>query len=197
MQRFLPRFPWALTMALVGPLTVCPIVLLPEEVLARSVSPSSQGPSSQKRATPKGPKPKIDRLTVFLPPSGKKGAPQSTASTATRDRQSCLIGGDPLKLTWPEVQSSRPQFSLYRSNTASRQAVLALRGPGFYERQVVSLPPEPGWVTLAWPSQSPPLAIGQPYEWFVVVVCGDSPEPDDPTFSGGFDPKTRSIGPIP
>jgi Domain of Unknown Function (DUF928) len=153
---------------------------------------SAQGPNPVK-----GPKPKTERLTIFAPPSGKKGAPQSTASTATRDRPSCRPGGEPLKLTWTEAQSDRPHFSLYLPNTSSRQVVLALRGTGFYERHVVSLPAEPGWVKLAWPSKSRPLPIGQRYEWFVVVLCGASPEPDDPTFSGGFDPKSRSILPSP
>jgi hypothetical protein len=188
MHRFLSRFAYALTVSLTG----CAIVLLsaatPGDFNLRA---SAQGPNPVK-----GPKSKIDRLTIFVPPSGKKGAPQSTASTATRSRQSCRPGGEPLKLTWTEARSDRPHFSLYLPNGASRQAVLALRGTGFYERHVVSLPAEPGWVTLAWPSQSPP-PIGQRYEWFVVVVCGASPEPDDPTFSGGFDPRSRSILPSP
>jgi hypothetical protein len=184
MRRFLSRYS--------GVLTGCTIALLSAAVTGGLTDrASAQGPYPVK-----GPKPKTDRLTIFVPPSGKKGAPQSTGSTATRDRQSCRPGGEPLKLTWTEAQSDRPQFSLYLPNTASRQAVLALRGTGFYERHIVPLPAEPGWVKLAWPSQNPP-PIGQRYEWFVVVVCGASPEPDDPTFSGGFDPKSRSILPSP
>jgi hypothetical protein len=184
MHRFLSRFS--------NGLTGCAIALISVAILAGGVTlrASAQGPSPVK-----GPKHKSDRFTVFIPPSGKPGAPKSTASTATRDRQSCRPGGEPLTLTWPETQSDRPQFSLYLPQGASRQAVLALRAPGFYDRQVVALPAEPGWVTLTWPDQSPPLAIGQRYEWFVVVVCGASPGPDDPTFSGGFDPLSRSILP--
>ncbi len=194
MTLFLARFSGSLASVLAARLSGGSIALLSAAVLAGGINPSAlaQGPSPVK-----GPKPKADRLTIFVPPPGKKGAPLSTASTATRDRQSCRPGGEPLKLTWSEVQPARPQFSLYLPNTAARQVVFALRGPGFYERQVVPLPSGSGWVKLAWPEQSSPLAIGQRYEWFVVVVCGASPEPDDPTFTGGFDPKSRSIVPVP
>jgi hypothetical protein len=185
MHRFLVRF----SGALMGYAIVLLSAAMPGDFNLRA---SAQGPNPVK-----GPKPKTERLTIFAPPSGKKGAPQSTASTATRDRPSCRPGGEPLKLTWTEAQSDRPQFSLYLPNTASRQVVLALRGTGFYDRHVVSLPAESGWVKLAWPSKSRSLPIGQRYEWFVVVVCGASPEPDDPTFSGGFDPRSRSILPSP
>lgn len=171
---------------------------------------------------------KADRLSAFTPPVGKKGAPQSTASGATRDRRSCATGDGSLKLALPDSKkvspTARPQFSLYLPNTAASQVVLALRNPsiGFYERVILPLPPQSGWVNLPWAKpdatiastakpipraaivQSPHRQISplgrtssQPYEWFVVVVCGSSPEPDDPTFSGNFDPQTGATTSVP
>jgi hypothetical protein len=160
------------------------------------------GNASPMPSPPKNGVHRSGRISVFVPPKGTAGAPRTTASTATRDRRSCR-SAEPLQLALTDPgaigPSARPQFSLYVPPSSARQVVLALRNEsiGFYERVTLPLPAEPGWLTLQWPEGTAALDGRLDYDWFVVVMCGSSAEPDDPTFSGSFLPGAKTVTAVP
>jgi hypothetical protein len=53
--------------------------------------------------------------------------------------------------------------------------------------------PETRLVSFQLPPFSPPLKTGQRYRWSIVVVCGASVEPDDPTFTGWIEPQAPTL----
>lgn len=136
--------------------------------------------------------------SYFVPP--KQGAPKSTANSATRNARSCGPQEPAIEAIAPPggyglTLRDRPQIILSLPPTSAQRVALLFRNETgtFFESALLSIPqssrlnpsssPEPQWVTFQLPNASRPLPSGR-YRWSLVVICGASIEPDDPTFMG-------------
>ncbi|NJN31666.1 MAG: DUF928 domain-containing protein [Synechococcales cyanobacterium RM1_1_8] len=52
------------------------------------------------------------------------------------------------------------------------------------DRPQLSKQPDTTWVSFQLPASAQPLLPNRRYQWSLVVICGDSVQPDDPTFTG-------------
>ncbi|WP_193912716.1 DUF928 domain-containing protein [Desmonostoc muscorum] len=89
-----------------------------------------------------------------------------------------LVPSDQSGLTWAE----RPTFWVYLPKTSARQMVLSVKAAGNQPHFQSFLPitKEAGIVGIPLPTNSPPLEVGKSYQWAVVLLCGDRPNPNDP-----------------
>lgn len=147
-----------------------------------------------------------DLENLFVPPKGN--APQTTANSATRDPLKCSPEEAVIEAFVPPLgyglsSRDRPAITLnLPTNTAAQQVALLFRdesgdiaqrallpipkaslGEGSGNSLGVPVAPSRR-VQFQLPASSPGLLPGQLYHWSLVVVCGDSVEPDDPTFMG-------------
>lgn len=81
-------------------------------------------------------------------------------------------------LTWAE----RPTVWVYLPETSARQMVLSVREGSSqpHSQQFVSITGDPGVVGILLDGSTPVLEVGRAYQWAVVLVCGDRPNPNDP-----------------
>ncbi|NJR70973.1 MAG: DUF928 domain-containing protein [Synechococcales cyanobacterium CRU_2_2] len=136
--------------------------------------------------------------SYFVPP--KQGAPKSTANSATRNARSCGPQEAAIEAIAPPggyglTLRDRPQIILSLPPTSAQRVALLFRNEtgAFFESALLPIPqssrsnlfssPELQWVSFQLPNSSQPLPSGR-YRWSLVVVCGASIEPDDPTFMG-------------
>jgi hypothetical protein len=81
--------------------------------------------------------------------------------------------------------SERPTFWMYLPQTSAKQVVLSLQkeDASSHSQWVFPVPSTAGVVGLQPPADAPPLKIGETYQWAVVLVCGDRPNPNDPAIA--------------
>ena len=166
---------------------------------------SHQQPSSNQRTK----SPRASQLlqtleNLFVPPKG--GAPQSTANSATRHPGKCNANEAAIQAITPPLgyglsASDRPAITLDLPPTSAQQVALLFRSEsGLVEHQawlpIAQPPAQPSgqqsqiderskhWTSFQLPESSPGILPGQSYRWSLVVVCGETIEPDDPTFMG-------------
>lgn len=142
--------------------------------------------------------------TAFVPP--KDSAPSATATSATRDPQRCQAKEPRFHAVVPPggyglTLKRRPVITLELSKTSAKRVAFVvqdesgkLHGSAFLplsqsSEQPLSEAVRPSagasqWVGFQLPDSIPPLEANQPYRWSLVVVCGESLQPDDPTFMG-------------
>lgn len=175
-----------------------------------AAAPKEQANPPKKTRSPKSRQILQTLENLFVPPQGK--APKSTASSATRNSGKCAAEEGEIQALLPPQNygsqnyglsaTAHPAITLNLPSTAAKQVALLFRNQsGELEQQVwLPIPPrstqqgstqqlregEPSsqLTQFQLPPSSPGLQPGQPYRWSLVVVCGDTVEPDDPTFTG-------------
>jgi hypothetical protein len=133
---------------------------------------------------------------VFVPPTG--GAPRETKGGAARGDVLCTASIEPgaqkLVLIAPATSSrvlttlERPTFLIYVPPTSAGKALFSLKtdkNQGHY-RTFIPVPQKGGIVRITLPSDAPPLALNQSYEWGFALLCGGKLRPDSPAVSSNI-----------
>lgn len=129
----------------------------------------------------------------FEPPGDD--APDSTVGAGSRTNSACPGDEGNLRSHMPErnyglTTKDQPGIYVQLSNTTAQQVVLAFRNEAntYYERAFLPLPDIDSQaetlIRFALPDQAPPLAVGENYHWTLVLVCGETVQPDDPILTG-------------
>ncbi len=129
----------------------------------------------------------------FDPPGDD--APDSTVGAGSRTNTACPENVGTLRSHMPErnyglTTQDQPGIYVQLSDTTAQQVVLAFRNEAntYYERAFLPLPDtnsqEETLVRFALPDQARPLEIGENYHWTLVLVCGETVQPDDPILTG-------------
>lgn len=132
----------------------------------------------------------------FNPPGD--GKPKDTSSGGSRDGLRCSQNEQSIQPLMPKrnyglTLSERPAIFVYIPETSARKIVLAFRAEtGDYKRAFLPITTRAGIVSFTLPDQESPLAVGKNYQWSVVVVCGETVQPDDPVVSGWVQRVARS-----
>jgi Domain of Unknown Function (DUF928) len=126
---------------------------------------------------------------AFDPPGS--GAPPETHGAGSRGDQTCPNQSEPIRSLMPIERgvtfSDRPAVAIaVPENSLVKQAVLTFRDDQEQIHAQVTLPvlPKQGIARLQLPPSTPPLAVGKAYRWSVVMICGDTVQPDDPILTG-------------
>lgn len=142
----------------------------------------------------------ITRVLFKPPPEDKK--PERTQGAGSRHDGQCprdvsptnvaklsserpsmvpLVTTDNTGLTLAE----RPTFFIYLPETSAKQIVLSIREEGttHHSQTFFPLTGVSGIINLQPSPDSPPLEVGKTYQWAVVLVCGERPNPNDPAIA--------------
>ena len=78
--------------------------------------------------------------------------------------------------------NDRPDFWVYLPKTSAQQAILTIKEEGIkpHWEQPIKLAGDVGIVKIELPDNAPSLEIGKNYQWALVLVCGNRPNPNDP-----------------
>jgi hypothetical protein len=132
--------------------------------------------------------------TVSFTPPPDDNKPDRTAGAGSRGGQ-CIqdatvspANTPPLMALVPTAnrgltQAEHPTFFVHLPATSARQAVLSIREEGThtpYSQTFFPITGTPGIISLKPSENSPPLEVGKTYQWAVVLVCGERPNPNDP-----------------
>lgn len=133
----------------------------------------------------------ISRIS-FKPPSNDK-QPDRTAGAGARggrcpeDAIVSTANTPPLMALVPTTNAGltlaqRPTFWVYLPKTAAKQVVLSIKEGGIqhHSQTFFSIAERSGIISLQPSEDSPPLEVGKTYQWAVVLICGERPNPNDP-----------------
>lgn len=133
----------------------------------------------------------------FIPP--ENGTPKDTSSGGSRDGLRCSQNEQSIQPLMPKrnyglTLEERPAIFVYIPETSARKIVLAFRSETgeFYERAFLPITTRAGIVSFTLPERESPLAVGKNYQWSLVVVCGETVQPDDPVVRGWVQRVARS-----
>ncbi len=139
------------------------------------------------------PTPRILTRVLFKPPPEDK-KPHQTRAAGSRNEGRCPQDRDssstPLTPLVPSASfglttTERPTLWLMIPKTTARQVVLSIREEGiqYHSKTLIPITGESGVIGLQPSADAPPLATGKTYQWGVVLVCGKTPTPNDPSFA--------------
>lgn len=135
--------------------------------------------------------------TVFFQPPPEAGRPEETEGAASRQDRVCSqdsispqtkTQSDRPQLTaivpkrnYGLTTAERPTMWVYIPPTSARQAILSIKEEGFtpHWQQSFKLG-ETGILGIELSDRAPALELGKNYQWAVVLVCGERPNPNDP-----------------
>ena len=133
----------------------------------------------------------------FNPPGD--GKPKDTSSGGSRDGLRCSQKEQSIQPLMPKrnyglTLAERPAIFVYIPETSARKIVLVFRDETgeFYERAFLPIAARAGIVSFTLPDWEPPLIVGKNYQWSLVVVCGETVQPDDPVVRGWVQRVARS-----
>lgn len=132
----------------------------------------------------------------FDPPGN--GTPKDTSSGGSRDGLRCSQNKQSIQPLMPKrnyglTLEERPAIFVYIPETSARKIVLAFRSEtGDYKRVFLPITTRSGIVSFTLPNWEPPLTVGKNYQWSLVVVCGETVQPDDPVVRGWVQRVARS-----
>lgn len=132
----------------------------------------------------------------FDPPGD--GKPKDTSSGGSRDGLRCSQNEQSIQPLMPKrnyglTLSERPAIFVYIPETSARKIVLAFRSEtGDYKRAFLPITTRSGIVSFTLPDRESPLTVGKNYQWSLVVVCGETVQPDDPVVRGWVQRVARS-----
>jgi hypothetical protein len=133
--------------------------------------------------------PPVSIYQAFDPPGS--GAPPETHGAGSRDGQRCPSQEEPVRSLMPIERgvtfSDRPAIAIaIPEKSPIRQALLTFRDEQEQIHAQITLPvtSKQGIARLQLPASAPPLAVGKAYRWSVVMICGETVQPDDPILSG-------------
>ena len=137
---------------------------------------------------------KINRTVLFQPPP-EESQPEETEGAASRQGRVCSqevtsSSDETLNNLTAIVPTSnygltvaeRPSFWVYLPETSATQLILTLKKPGRnpHWQQAVNLPEQSGIVGIKLSDEAPALEMNEEYQWAVILVCGNKPNPNDP-----------------
>ena len=124
----------------------------------------------------------------FEPPGD--GAPRDTSGAGSRDGAACSPNEPAVKALMPErnfglTLAERPTVFAQLGDTAAEQVALVVTNEAetYYEKAFLSISAD-DIAAFTFPSSFTPLATGENYRWSLVVICGETVQPDDPVLSG-------------
>ncbi|MEO1373893.1 MAG: DUF928 domain-containing protein [Cyanobacteria bacterium J06635_10] len=124
----------------------------------------------------------------FEPPGDPE--PKDTKGSGSRDGNKCSTNEQKIKALMPKRNygltfQKLPKIFIRLPQTKAKQIMLSFRSEDgkYYQRAFLPIT-ERGIVSFNLPQEKPSLSIGKNYQWSLVVVCGDTIQPDDPTFQG-------------
>ncbi|MEH2067215.1 MAG: DUF928 domain-containing protein [Nostoc sp.] len=136
----------------------------------------------------------LQNIIVFqenFDPPGDPEPKSGTVGAGSRDGQRCSANEQPIKPLMPKRNfgltfEEHPPVFIYFPKTSAKKVLLTFRDEtgNYYERTFLPITTGEGIVSFIQPKEKTPLAIGKNYEWSLVVVCGKTVQPDDPTFKG-------------
>ncbi len=125
----------------------------------------------------------------FDPPGDEQ--PKDTSGAGSRDGLRCSPDEQPIRSLMPKrnyglTLEERPSIFLNLPPTSAKQVILMFQDEAGESYETASLPitSNAGIVGFTLPNDKPPLTVGKNYQWYLVVVCGETVQPDDPTFRG-------------
>ena len=138
--------------------------------------------------------------TVLFQPPPEEAQPKKTEGAASRQNKICsqdLLSRQQsnsdrsnLRAVVPDrnyglTTTERPTFWFYLPVTSARQAILSIQEDGItpHWQQSINLTGETGIVGIKPSPNAPALEIGKSYQWAVILVCGDRPNPNDPVIT--------------
>ncbi|MEM7712293.1 MAG: DUF928 domain-containing protein [Cyanobacteria bacterium P01_A01_bin.68] len=124
----------------------------------------------------------------FQPPGDPE--PKDTKGSGSRDGSKCSAQEKAIKPLMPKrnyglTLQKLPSIFIRLPKTKAKQVMLSFqdeRGK-YYQRAFLPITSH-GIVSFSLPEDKPALNIGKNYQWSLVVVCGNTVQPDDPTFIG-------------
>jgi hypothetical protein len=133
----------------------------------------------------------ISRIS-FKPPSDDKQPDRTTGAGARggqcpKDAIVSTVSTPPLMALVPTTNAGltlaqRPTFWVYLPDTSAKQVVLSIKEEGTqqHSQTFFSIAGKSGIISLKPSDNSPPLEVGKTYQWAVVLICGERPNPNDP-----------------
>lgn len=125
----------------------------------------------------------------FDPPGD--GRPKDTVGAGSRDGQRCSSNEPPIRVLMSDrnyglTLQERPSIFVDLPETSAKQAILTFQDEEGknYQRAFLPIPAGEGIVSFALPEDKTPLVAGKNYQWSLVLVCGETVQPDDPLFRG-------------
>ena len=136
----------------------------------------------------------INRTVLFQPPP-EESQPEKTEGAASRQSRVCsqeitsssnrqlnnLTAIVPIS-NYGLTIAERPSFWVYLPETSATQLILTLKKQGRnpHWQQAINLPEQSGIVGIKLSDEAPALEINEEYQWAVILVCGNKPNPNDP-----------------
>ncbi|MEH2295867.1 DUF928 domain-containing protein [Nostoc sp.] len=139
---------------------------------------------------------KVNLLKQFVfeenfEPPGEPEPKSETVGAGSRDGLRCSENEQPIKPLMPKRNfgltfQDHPPVFISLPKTSAQKVVLTFRDEmgNYYERTFLPITTSGGIVSFTQPKEKTPLTVGKNYEWSLVVVCGKTVQPDDPTFKG-------------
>ena len=125
---------------------------------------------------------------TFVPPGEPE--PKDSKGSGSRDGKKCSPNEQQIKPLMPQrnygltLQKLPPVF-VRLPKTKARKVMLSFRDAKGKDYQRAFLPiTANGIVSFSLPEDKSPLSVGKNYQWSLVIVCGNTVQPDDPTFQG-------------
>ncbi|MEL6462762.1 MAG: DUF928 domain-containing protein [Cyanobacteria bacterium J06621_15] len=116
--------------------------------------------------------------------------PKDTKGSGSRDGKKCSPQEQDIKPLMPESNygltlQKHPTIFVRLPKTTAKRVMLSFQDEArnYYQRSFLPIT-ENGIVSFKLPEDKPFLSIGKNYKWSLVIVCGDTVQPDDPTFIG-------------
>ncbi|MBR8831415.1 MAG: hypothetical protein N5P05_000900 [Chroococcopsis gigantea SAG 12.99] len=143
------------------------------------------------------------RTVTFQPPPGR-GQPVSSAGGGTRNQGKCPLDRSRKlpRSTGPSILalvpgggggltlSPHPTLWIEIAPTSAKQLIFYIReeksGKNYYQ-SIVNIADGSTLIPLSIPANLPGLETGKIYLWSAVIVCGDSPHPDDPSVTASIE----------
>ncbi len=138
------------------------------------------------------------------------GEPPNTLHGATRGFLQCPQDQPPNQLSETPHQSSmialvppdrkgltvaeHPTIWLKNASTSAKQIIFNIRDKNqkIHFQTILSISTQSELIALSIPSNYPELEIGKVYEWSAILVCGESPHPDDPLITASIERVIRN-----
>ncbi|MGB6294841.1 MAG: DUF928 domain-containing protein [Rivularia sp. (in: cyanobacteria)] len=134
----------------------------------------------------------------FTPPGEPE--PKETKGSGSRDGGKCSSEEQKIKPLMPERNyglslQKHPSVFINLPKSKAKQVMLSFRDTQgkYYQRAFLPITSN-GIVSFSLPEDKPSLTVGKNYQWSLVVVCGNTVQPDDPTFMGWVQRVERTSG---
>lgn len=136
---------------------------------------------------------------IFKPPPNQD-KPISTSSGGSRSNWQCpqdatldttSANKTPLMLLAPTDSNygltiaEHPTFLVYLPQTSAKQVVLSLMTEDnhLHSQSFIPIKGEPGIISIKLADSFPPLEVSKNYQWSLVLICGEKPNPNDPVIT--------------